>query len=204
MVKELSVSPGITLNIASSGYNGGVWAGVYNLDIQGLGQLPSICIDVRDYSPSTDQPYGVVALKDAPDPLAGPMHAAKAADLSKLLDAYWTSGLTNDQAAGLQLAAWEIVDEQIGSYNIATGNFQAAGNGLASGWATTYLTGFVSYNGPAGSYLALTNHDVVETGSGLGYYQDYVVRDPVPVPGAILLGGIGVSLVGWLRRRRAL
>ncbi len=60
---------------------------------------------------------------------------------------------------------------------------------------TTYQP---SDNLSQGAYLAAYNF------GGPSTYDASVECAVVPAPGAVLLGGIGVSLVGWLKRRRSL
>lgn len=219
-VRETGIGPNLVMTIHSldgaTADNLAVYVGIQNLvvtqygpswpSIPGLpkGAVPTFCIDIWDWSSGSDTLSDVVLLGEAPDKhketdIPGPMGDLKAQRLAELLNLHWTDSLTNIQAAALQAAIWEIVNEPYPAdpqgYDVTGGRFyltssgtdQEAAMGLANGWLD-----LPNHDGvDAGNYLALTSRQA----------QDYIVR--IPLPGAVLLGTLGLAAAGLKLRRFA-
>jgi len=110
----------------------------------------------------------------------------------------WLNGdfAYNDTSADLlQKAIWYIEDE--GSHGENNAYVAEANAAVTSGdWFDEWGPGSI------GNIRVLNLYTVGYAGDPCYRKQDQLVR--IPAPGAILLGGIGVGLVGWLRRRRTL
>lgn len=156
------------------------------------------CIDLRDgIGWGQKESWNLIDLWRAPNPSAGSMGPDKADDLSRMLATYLpdfskaSSTLSAAQAAGLQLAIWEIVWETNSAYSISGGTARFTSSADAQNWATSYLSGRWAPNG-------LTNLKAISlptAGSETPKVQDFLVQ-VVPIPAAAWL--FGSALLGTL------
>jgi hypothetical protein len=182
-VRELGTDPYKIVNIHSGplNYNGGAYAGVVNLLVDGK-PMDGFCIDPFHFSnPSTvTAPYQVVPLSSAPK-TPGPMTPAAASEIA-LLYAYVYAlpenagkphGITAENAAGLQIAIWQIIAASTGGdFSLMPGQQDFGAQGFRN------IVEAPGYTGPKANLIAL------KTVGASG--QDYLVPN-VPDGGATAL-----------------
>jgi hypothetical protein len=152
-VQDTGVSPSETVTISVTNfYAGDVYAGINNLLVDGVA-MKGFCIDPFHFSQNS-QGYNFVPLADAPKEHL--MGAAKAEEISKLWAMDYSPLMTAPQAAGLQIAIWEIVGGS--DFSLVGGSDYGA---------SVLLEEVADYSGDGASLIALT-----------GPGQDYCVQVP--------------------------
>ncbi|MGA2181011.1 MAG: hypothetical protein ABSH15_15700 [Verrucomicrobiota bacterium] len=185
-----NVDPNEVVNLTNSStlFSGGVYAGIYNLTVDGVA-TPSLCIDVfRENTGGTLSDYYYTDLALAPMAPAGPMGSGVATDIEKLWAAYYSPTMDAQDAAALQVAVWE----DIAAANVNTYTITVSGNDPVTDEAANMLGNLVNLSAEA---------DLVGLVSPDG--QNYVVPVPEPTTMTIIIAGALLLLpLRMLRKTR--
>jgi hypothetical protein len=171
-VQELGVTPGTVATISVTGfYTGGVYAGINKLVVDGVA-MDGFCIDPFHFSMSSSPGYQFLPLASAPKP-PGTMNSTQASEISDLWAMLYSPTMSANNAAGLQIAIWEIVG---GS------KFSVLGNDYGASTMLAQLNGFtgpgahlVAVSGPGQDYVVPTSsgsgrENIPENGSTLSFF----------------------------------
>jgi len=181
------------LMLANGSTTMGVQAGGFNTTISNAGVLDGSCVS---YCVNLGQYLSFNTSYNASQYAAGnaqTVFGSKYNDILKLFSSGYNAN-TNGSAqksAGFQIALWEVVYENTGSYNVTDGGISFT-NSAALDEAAGFLGGLASFNGPNLNLQVLTS----------GTKQDVAFATPVPEPSAYALMLVSLATVGVMTRRR--
>ena len=182
-VQEVGVGPSQVVNITTSTLGTfNAYAGVIHLIVDGT-PTDGFCVDPWHWSAATPEQYQTVTLGDSPKP-PGPMGAETALKIEQLWQHYYSPSITNNTAAGLQIAIWQLIDTAVLSATFSV-------NGYDYGAATFISWVEANPTAPAANLLGLT-----------GPGQDYAIQK-VPDGGATV-ALLGLSFLGLVGLRKKL
>ena len=182
LVQEVSITPSKVVPISVTGfYTGIVTAGINQLLVDGVA-ANGFCIDPFHFALGSSTGYAFTPLANAPKPPAT-MGAIKADQISRLWAMAYAPSMSAAQAAGFQIAIWQIV---------AGPMFSFSGSDYG---ASALLSNLASFSGPGAKLVGLT-----------GPGQDYVIQDfritAVPDTGTtLLLLAVGVGAIVAVNQR---